>query len=96
MVSYFCLVDSYIQLADFNKAYEQFLHCFDFIAQTNKPSNKTPAFDRSIMLAANKLRVEWLQFQKYHHEEFSQQNSLSIDEFQTTITSFLDINHTVH
>ncbi len=96
MVTHFSLVDAYIELADFNQAYAQFQHCFKFITFINKASDKTPELDRAISLAANKLKMEWLQFHKYHDDDLSQQQRLLPDEFQKNMNSFLTVNLTVH
>jgi hypothetical protein len=96
MVSYFSLVDAYVELADFNQAYAQFQHCFKFITFINKASDKTPELDRAISLAANKLKMEWFRFHKYHSDDISQHQSLLPDEFQKNMNSFLTVNQTVH
>ena len=76
MVSYFSLADSYIEIKDFDSACWMYQQSLNFIRELYKDSLQKSGLETVIHHAANKLKLEWNQFQRNHQDESMEKGEL--------------------
>jgi len=87
MVSCFSLADSYIQIRDFEKAYQAYQRSFAFLKMIIHSPNQTPALEAAVYHAVSHLKHEWYLFNDTHAEELEQLKSLDVGEFHSGLSN---------
>lgn len=89
MVSYFSLIDSYVEIRDFKQAYNIYQQSFNFLKIITSTLYKSPNFELAACHAVSHLKNEWSLFYKNHQDELKSIPSSCPNEFQSSLNTLM-------
>lgn len=94
MVSYFSLVDSYVEIRDFKQAYNIYQQSFSFL-QSTSTAYKSPNLESAACHAVSHLKNEWGLFYKNYKDELKTITSSYPNEFQSNLNTLMSSHSSV-
>ena len=95
MVSYFSLVDSYVEIRDFKQAYNIYQRSFDFLNILMSTTYKSSNLESAVSHAISHLKNEWGLFYKNHKDELKTMTTLLPNEFQSSLNTLMSSHSSV-
>lgn len=96
MVSHFSLADSYIQIRDFQQAFDTYQLCFDFVQVISDTPEQSKGMEVAISHAVSHLQKEWYLFIKHHKDKLELMESSLTNDFQHHLHTLTNAPHVVH
>lgn len=89
MVSYFSLVDSYVEIRDFKQAYSIYQQSFSFLQSITSTAYKSSNLELAACHAVSHLKNEWSLFYKNYKDELKTITSSYPNEFQSNLNTLM-------